>query len=106
MVESTSFFNCRCKIVGGKIVFCNVHAYAEMLLATCRYARDFLKTLSPAEEKDKNMLREIVMPTLSGRLPRRKKNRRAPIQRSGRRPRSVDVEQIVPLFIKPGLYTI
>ena len=61
MVESTSFFNCRCKIVGGKIVFCNVHAYAEMLLATCRYARDFLKTPSPAEEKDKNMLREIVM---------------------------------------------
>ena len=62
MVESTSFFNCRCKIVGGKIVFCNIHAHAEMLLETCRYARDFLKTISLDNEKDANMLREIVMP--------------------------------------------
>lgn len=68
MVESTSYFYCRCTIVGGKIVFCNVHAHAEMLLETCRYARDFLKTLIPAEEKDNNMLREIVMPYLERQI--------------------------------------
>ena len=68
MVESTSYFYCRCKIVGGKIVFCNVHAHTEMLLETCRHARDFLKTFTPAEEKDKNMLRVIVMPYLEHQI--------------------------------------
>ena len=68
MVESTSFFNCRCKFASGKIIFCNVHAHADMLLETCRYARDFLKTLTPAEAKDKNMLREIVMPYLERQI--------------------------------------
>ena len=68
MVEGTSFFYCRCKIVSGKIVFCNLHAHAEMLLETCRYAKEFLKTLTPAEEKDRNMLREIVMPYLERQI--------------------------------------
>ena len=54
--------------MGGKIVFCNVNAHAAMLLGTCRYARDFWKTLVPTEEKVKNMLCEIVMPYLERQI--------------------------------------
>jgi hypothetical protein len=59
---------CRCKIVKNRIVFCALHESAERLLATCDHLRKFLKTLKVTEQKDENMIREIILPYLDRQI--------------------------------------
>jgi hypothetical protein len=68
MVEATTTSICRCKIIDNKIAVCTLHEHAETLLATCQYVRIFLKGLTPAEQKDQNMLREIILPYLDSQI--------------------------------------
>jgi len=62
MVEATSPTICRCKIIRNRIVFCALHERAERLLATCDHLRKFFATLKVAEQKDDNMVREVILP--------------------------------------------
>jgi hypothetical protein len=62
MVEPTSSTICACKIVKDRIVFCALHESAERLLAACDHLRKFLKNLKVAEQKDENMIREVILP--------------------------------------------
>ena len=68
MVDPTSSTICRCKIVKDRIVFCALHESAERLLATCDHLRKFLKNLKVAEQKDENMIREIILPYLDRQI--------------------------------------
>lgn len=38
------------------------------MLATCDHLRKFLKTLKVAEQKDENMIREVVLPYLDRQI--------------------------------------
>jgi len=68
VVDTTSSTICRCKIVKDRIVFCALHESAERLLATCDHLRKFLKTLKVAEQKDENMIREVILPYLDRQI--------------------------------------
>jgi hypothetical protein len=68
MVDTTSSTICRCKIVKNRIAFCALHESAERLLATCDHLRKFLKTLKAAEQKDENMIREVILPYLDRQI--------------------------------------
>ena len=68
MVEPTSSIICACKIVKNRIVFCALHESAERLLATCDHLRKLLKNLKAAEQKDDNMIREIILPYLDRQI--------------------------------------
>jgi hypothetical protein len=68
VVDTTSSTICRCKIVKNKIVFCALHESAERLLATCDHLRKFLKTLKAAEQKDENMIRQVILPYLDRQI--------------------------------------
>jgi hypothetical protein len=50
------------KIVRNKIVFCALHESAERLLAKCDHLGKFLRTLKAADQKDENMIREVILP--------------------------------------------
>jgi len=62
VVDTTSSTICRCKIVKDRIVFCALDESAERLLATRDHLKKFLKTLKVAEQKDENMIREVILP--------------------------------------------
>jgi hypothetical protein len=68
VVEPTSSTICRCKFVKNRIVFCALHESAERLLATCDHLRKFLKNLKVAEQKDENMIREVILPYLDRQI--------------------------------------
>jgi hypothetical protein len=68
VVDKTSSTICRCKIVKNRIDFCVLHESAERLLATCDHLRKFLKTLKAAEQKDENMIREVILPYLDRQI--------------------------------------
>jgi hypothetical protein len=68
MVEASPSIVCRCKIVRNRIVFCALHESAERLLATCDHLRKFLATLKVPEQKDENMIREIILPYLDRQI--------------------------------------
>jgi hypothetical protein len=68
MVEATGPVICRCKIVGNRLVFCPLHESAEGLLAACEHLRKFLRDVRLAEEKDRNMLREVILLHLDGHI--------------------------------------
>jgi hypothetical protein len=59
---------CTCKIVKGRIVFCALHESAGRLLATCDHLRKFLGTLKAAEQKDQNMITEVILPYLDRQI--------------------------------------
>jgi len=68
VVDTTSSTICRCKIVKDRIVFCALDESAERLLATRDHLRKFLKTLKVAEQKDENMIREVILPYLDRQI--------------------------------------
>jgi hypothetical protein len=68
VVDRTSSAICRCKTVKNRIVFCALHESAGRLLATCDHLRKFLTTLKAAEQKDENMIREIILPYLDRQI--------------------------------------
>jgi hypothetical protein len=68
VVEATSSTICGCKIVKNRIVFCALHESAGRLLATCDHLRKFLKNLKAAEQKDENMIREVILPYLDRQI--------------------------------------
>jgi hypothetical protein len=68
MVEATSANICHCKVVKNSIVFCALHENAGRLLATCDHLRKFLSTLKAAEQKDDNMIREVILPYLNRQI--------------------------------------
>ena len=68
MVDATSSTICACKIVNNRIVFCALHESAERLLATCDHLRKFLKNLKVAEQKNENMIREVILPYLDRQI--------------------------------------
>jgi hypothetical protein len=43
------------------------------LLATCDHLRKFLKNLKVAEQKDENMIREVILPYLDRQIAAAKK---------------------------------
>ena len=59
---------CRCKIENGNIVFCRLHAAADGLYAAVEYVREMLPTFTPAEEKDRNMIQQVILPYLDNQL--------------------------------------
>jgi hypothetical protein len=59
---------CSCKIVKGSIVFCALHESAGRLLATCDHLRKFLRTIQATEQKDQNMIREVILPYLDRQI--------------------------------------
>jgi hypothetical protein len=68
MVHATGPIICSCKIVKGRIVFCALHESAGRLLATCDHLREFLSTLQATEQKDQNMIREVILPYLDRQI--------------------------------------
>lgn len=56
----------RCKIVGGRIVFCPLHEEAESLLALCQYLRRFIADVKVERLGDANLIREVVLPYADG----------------------------------------
>jgi hypothetical protein len=68
MVEATGPTNCTCKVVDNRIIFCPLHEGADGLLAACEYLRTFLRDVTLAEQKDQNMLREVILPYLDGQI--------------------------------------
>jgi len=56
---------CNCKVVRNQIAFCPLHESAGRLLATCDHLRKFLKV---AEQKDENMLRQVILPYLDRQI--------------------------------------
>jgi hypothetical protein len=68
VVDTTSSTICRCKIVKDRIVFCALYESAERLLATCDHLRTFLKNLKAAEQKDENMIGEVILPCLDRQI--------------------------------------
>jgi hypothetical protein len=76
MVEATPSTICRCKIIRNRIVFCALHESAERLLATCDHLRKFLRTLKAAEQKDENMIREVILPYLDRQIAAAEKKER------------------------------
>ena len=68
MVEATSSTICHCKIVKNRIVFCALHESAHRLLATCEHLRKFLANLKAAEQKDENMIRQVILPYLDRQI--------------------------------------
>ena len=68
MVEATGPIVCTCKVVDNRIIFCPLHESAESLLAACEHLRKFLRDVTLAEQKDQNMLREIILPYLDGQI--------------------------------------
>jgi hypothetical protein len=51
---------CRCRILQGQIVFCQLHREAERLLGAVDYLRKYLATLKVARVEDQNTIREVV----------------------------------------------
>ena len=41
---------------------------AERLLATCGHLRNFLRSLKVVEQKDKNMIRQVILPYLDRQI--------------------------------------
>ena len=68
MVYTTGPIICSCKIVKGRIVFCALHESAGRLLATCDHVRKFLQTLQAMEQKDQNIIREVILPYLDRQI--------------------------------------
>jgi hypothetical protein len=68
MVNATPSIICNCKIVRNRIVFCPLHESAGRLLATCEHLRKFLSNLRAAEQKDENMIREVILPYLDRQI--------------------------------------
>jgi hypothetical protein len=50
------------------IVFCKLHEAASGLYAAVGYVRQMLPTLNPAEEKDRNMIQQVILPYLDEQL--------------------------------------
>jgi len=73
VLDTTSSTICRCKIVEDRIAFCPLHESSERLLATCDHLRKFLKNLKVAEQKDENMIREVILPYLDRQIAAAKK---------------------------------
>jgi len=67
MVEATPSTICRCKIVKNRIVFCPLHE-SHRLLATCDHLRKFLANLKAVEQKDENMIRQVILPYLDRQI--------------------------------------
>jgi hypothetical protein len=61
-VDARSSFNCECRVVADKIVFCRLHEAAETLLAACDYLKKIISTVELARPEQENLIREIVLP--------------------------------------------
>jgi len=59
---------CHCTIENNRIVFCKLHEAANGLYAAVEYLRRMLPTFSPAEEKDRNMIQQVILPYLDNQL--------------------------------------
>ena len=57
---------CHCTIKNNRIVFCKLHEAANGLYA--EYLRRMLPIFTPAEEKDRNMIRQVILPYLDNQL--------------------------------------
>ena len=68
MVHATSPTICDCKIVKNRIVFCALHESAGRLLATCEHLRNFLRSLKVVEQKDENMIQQVILPYLDRQI--------------------------------------
>jgi len=68
MVHATYPTICDCKIVKNRIVFCALHESAGRLLATCEHLRKFLWNLRVVEQKDENMIRQVILPYLNRQI--------------------------------------
>ena len=51
-----------------RIVFCKLHEAANGLYAALEYLRRMLPTFTPAEEKDRNMIQQVILPYLDNQL--------------------------------------
>ena len=59
---------CHCKIENNRILFCRLHEAANGLYSAVEYVRRMLPTFKPAEEEDRNMIEEIILPYLDRQL--------------------------------------
>jgi hypothetical protein len=59
---------CHCKIENNHIVFCRLHTAAIGLYAAVEYVRKMLPTFTPAEDKDHNMIEQVILPYLDRQL--------------------------------------
>jgi len=59
---------CHCTIKNNRIVFCKLHEAANGLYAAVEYLRRMLPTFTPAEEKDRNMIQQVILPYLDNQL--------------------------------------
>ena len=59
---------CHCKIENDHIVFCRLHTAATGLYSAVEYVRRMLPTFTPAEDKDRNMIEQIILPYLDRQL--------------------------------------
>jgi len=55
-------------IKNNRIVFCKLHGAANGLYAAVEYLRRMLPTFTPAEEKDRNMIQQVILPYLDNQL--------------------------------------
>jgi hypothetical protein len=59
---------CHCRIENNHILFCKVHEGAHCLYSAVDYVRRMLPTFKPAEEKDRKMIAQIILPYLDTQL--------------------------------------
>ena len=61
VVEATLSIQCRCRVVGDKIVICRLHEEAEALVEKCAYLRKFISTVKVARVADEILIRDIIL---------------------------------------------
>ena len=59
---------CNCTIKNDHIVFCKLHEAANGLYSALDYVRKILPTFTPAEDKDRNMIEQVILPYLDRQL--------------------------------------
>ena len=55
-------------IENNRILFCRLHEAANGLHSAVEYVRRMLPTFKPAEEEDRNMIEQVILPYLDRQL--------------------------------------
>jgi hypothetical protein len=68
MVEGAPPITCYCKIVGGRIAFCALHAQAAALVTTCEHVRRFLNDLQVVSKEDAIKIKQVILPYIDRQI--------------------------------------
>jgi hypothetical protein len=60
--------HCHCNVQNNRIVFCKLHEAATGLYSAVEYVRRMLPTFKLAEEKDRKVIEQVILPYLDRQL--------------------------------------